>query len=140
MVVCFVTSPVFSFRGIYASSGFSHAFSIASWLRIFPQSGDSRTYLLFELQEPLYFSFDHAVQTPAMRLYLTGSSLVLVDFHWKTSCPGSSANAFRVVQTLSNISLLDGLWHHVAVTISTDLHKVPVSKDDPDLIYLFGRE
>ncbi len=95
--------------------------------------------MIFELLEPLAFSFDPAVQNPLMRLYLSGMNLELVDFSWKTSCP-ATVQTFRVRQSASNVSLMDGLWHHVTVVVSTDLHKVPTVKDDPDLLYLFAFE
>jgi hypothetical protein len=85
------------------------------------------------------FNFDLAVQNPLLRLYLRGMNLELVDFNWKTSCPAST-QAFRVTQIPSNISLLDGLWHHVAAVVSTELHKVPIIENDPDLLHLFAFE
>jgi hypothetical protein len=85
------------------------------------------------------FNFDPAVQNPLLRLYLRGMNLELVDFNWKTSCPAST-QTFRVAQIPSNISLLDGLWHHVAAVVSTELHKVPIIENDPDVLYLFAFE
>jgi hypothetical protein len=101
-----------------------------------PIEDPGRNFLIYELLEPLAFSFDPAVQSPLLRLYLRGTSLELVDFNWKTTCP-ASIQTFRVTQSHSNISLTDGLWHHVAAVVSTELHKVPAVEDDPDLLYLF---
>ncbi len=130
----------FKFKQESASTGFSYAFSIVSWIRILPPIEDSgSTFMIFELLEPLQFSFDPAVQNPLLRLYMRGMNLELVDFNWKTSCPAST-QVFRVAQTASNISLMDGLWHHVTAAVSTELHKVPTVMDDPDLLYLFASE
>ena len=131
---------LFRFKQESASAGFSHSFSIVSWIRIVPPLGDpGYNFLIFELLEPMAFNFDPAVQNPLLRLYLRGMNLELVDFNWKTSCPAST-QTFRVTQIPSNISLLDGLWHHVAAVVSTELHKVPIIENDPDLLYLFAFE
>ncbi len=118
-------------------SGFSHSFSIASWIRIIPPVGHVLPYLIFELQRQSSLIFDDGVQKTLLRLYLNRSSLELVDFYWKI-CHNCVDSSFRVVQSRFDISVMDGLWHHVAVSVSTDLRKVPKSNDDPDLLYLFG--
>jgi hypothetical protein len=132
----FIKAPFFRFSGHFASSGFSHSLSIATWLRIIPSSA-SLTYLIFELQEPLEFNFDTEVQNSALRLYLKGARLEFVDLNWKTSCP-ASRRSLRAIQQSTSVSLMDGLWHHVAVTVSTELYRVPSTPDDPDVLYLFG--
>jgi hypothetical protein len=84
-------------------------------------------------------NFDPKVQQTLLRLYVWQTGLELVDFFWKT-CRNCLQSSFRVVQSRFDISVLDGLWHHVSVSISTDLQKVPASDDDPDLLYLYGTE
>jgi hypothetical protein len=74
-----------------------------------------------------------------LRLYLRDSSLELVDFSWKI-CRNCLASAFRIVQNKFDVMVTDGLWHHVAVSISTNLHKIHSSSNHPDLLYLFGTE
>jgi hypothetical protein len=133
-------SCVFRFKGDIASSGFQHAFSITTWLRIIPSSGKLLTYLIFELQEPQLMNFDPPVQSTMMRLYLNQDRLELVDFAWKTTDLSCRHDAFRITQSNFEVTVTDGLWHHVAVSVSTDLQKVPRSRDDPDLLYLFGFE
>ncbi len=120
-------------------SGFSHSFTIAAWLRIIPPVGNPLPHLIFELQRPYSFNFDHGTQNTLLRLYLNNSRLELVDFNWKV-CRICKSSAFRIAQSQFSVTVADGLWHHVAVTVSTDLQKKPSSSDDPDLIFLFGTE
>lgn len=84
-------------------------------------------------------NFDYDLQHTLLRLYLKNSSLELVDFGWKT-CRNCLSNGFRVVQNKFDSIVTDGLWHNVTVSISTDLHKIPSSLNDTDLLYLFGTE
>jgi hypothetical protein len=84
-------------------------------------------------------NFDLDSQHTLLRLYLNHSKLELVDFNWKV-CRNCKSSPFRVVQNNFDVSVTDGLWHHVAVSVTTDLHKMPYSSDDPDLLYLFGTE
>jgi hypothetical protein len=130
---------VFRFRGPLSLSGFSHSFAISTWLRIIPSVGKPLPYLIFELQRPFSLNFDYNLQHTMLRLYLKDSSLELVDFGWKT-CRNCLSSAFRVKQNKFDAIVTDGLWHHVTVSISTDLQKIPSSRDDPDLLYLFGTE
>jgi hypothetical protein len=120
-------------------SGFSHSFAIAAWLRIIPPLRNPLPHLIFELQRPFTFNFDEGTQNTLLRLYLNNSRLELVDFNWKV-CRMCKSSAFRIAQSQFSVTVADGLWHHVAVTVSTDLQKKPSSRDDPDLIFLFGTE
>jgi hypothetical protein len=128
------------FIGENAESGFKHDFAIATWIRIIPPAGKPVTHLLFELQAPFNFNFDPLVQSTMLRLYLNRGSLELVDFYWKVTDNTCMTSAFRVTQSNFTVSVMDGLWHHVAVDISTDLQKTPKEPHDPDILYLFGSE
>jgi hypothetical protein len=130
---------IFRFKGPLSLSGFSHSFSVATWIRIIPPVHHTLPYLIFELQRPSSLNFDDGVQKTLLRLYLNQSRLELVDFNWKI-CYNCFESSFRVLQSRLDVSVMDGLWHHVAVSVSTDLRKVPDSSDDPDLLYLYGTE
>ena len=138
-VVVIVNKVVSRFTGPLSLSGFSHSFSIATWLRIIPTDiGKGYSYLIFELQRPFALDFGDDSQHTLLRLYFKNSRLELVDFNWK-ACRNCLSSAFRVVQSNFNASVADGLWHHVAVSVSSHLHKVP-DQSHPDLLYLFGTE
>lgn len=92
--------------------------------------------LLFEAQ----YTSD-SVQKPAVRLFLIGKSLVLVDYVWNLCDPATAAcrgGILRAPQTNLAVTLSDGLWHFIAVSLSTNRNNIPSSLADPDLIYLYG--
>ncbi len=138
-IFCVLISSVCRFKGPLSLSGFSHDFSITSWIRIAQSAEQPLRFLIFELQRPKSLDFNFAMQQTLLRLYLNQSRLELVDFNWKT-CYSCVRDSFRIVQSRLDVSVSDGLWHHIAVSISTDLHKIPSSNDHPDLLYLFGTE